>query len=207
MSLSLVDVNINEATVTAVHEFHSIKGYGVDFYVEARSNNGAVFLQIIVYDNEARNYCRYIHEGDHVKVTGNMTVKPYAKKDGTTGCSFVVERPIMFRKIVGWNSEQQLLQRGNQVETPSLEDIVAAENAITATAISADNKSDNNDKLQHKTNETETALQNPHTVTAEQQNKELNEQISRIETKRYPPLRFSSEYRQPTPEDEDDLPF
>ena len=206
--MSEVNVNINEAAVTAVHEFNSFKGYGVDFFIEVHGSNGTVYLQVVVYDDTARRYSSYIHVGDHVSVIGDLKVKSYAKKDRTAGTALIIERPVTFFKIVSGNSEQQLLQDDSQYEALSLEDIIEAENAATAAAISAENKVENNENSQSKTAEAEIALQNPQAETAEQQITEQDEQIPRIETKQYPPLHFLSGYRRPTiVADEDELPF
>ena len=42
MNNSNISLPINKATVTAVHEFNSFKGYGVDFFIEAQTSNGTV---------------------------------------------------------------------------------------------------------------------------------------------------------------------
>lgn len=123
LTMSEVNVNINSAAVTAIHEFNSFMGYGVDFYIEARSSIGTVYLQVVVYDNEARSYCRYIHEGDYVRVTGDLKTDKYKKKDGTEGISLIIERPVSFSKIVGSDSESQLLQQTKEyIETVSSEE-------------------------------------------------------------------------------------
>ena len=205
MSLSFVNINIDEAAVTAVHEFQSNMGFGADFFVKARNSRDEEYFQVVVYDNEARSYCRYIHEGDHVRVTGILTTKPYKKKNGENGLSLILERPTAFRKIASGNSNQQLQQQ--DIESLSLEDIIEAESAMAATAVSAENKVEHNENSQSITTEAETALQNPHAVTADQQTSEQNEHIPRIETKRYPPRQFSSGYRIATLEVEDELPF
>ncbi len=131
--MSQVNVTIEEAAVTAVHEFNSFKGYGADFYVEAQSSNSTVYLQVVVYDDEARSYCRYIHEGDYVRITGDLKTKPYRKKDGTEGLSLIIERPVVFSKIVSGNSKPQLQQQTEKsIETVSSEEQNQDENAVTA---------------------------------------------------------------------------
>ena len=112
-----VYVNINEATVTAVNEFNSFKGYGVDFFIEVKGSNGTVYLQVVLYDNIARRNYGYIHAGDHVKVTGDLKVKPYEKKDGTAGTALIIERPISFSKIVSGYSEPQLQPDNTVINT------------------------------------------------------------------------------------------
>lgn len=207
MDMENVMVTIKDAAVTAVREFRSFKGYGVDFYIEAMSGNSPLYFQVVFYDDIARSYCRNIHEGDHVKVTGSFRDKIYRKNDGTDGHSLLMERPKVFAKTAGGNSEQQLPQQDNQHEAQSSEDIIEAENAATAAAISAENVAENNENSQCITEKAETALQDPHAVTAEQQTAEQNEQKPQTETKRYPPLCFCTGSRLPTPEDEDELPF
>ncbi len=118
--MATVDVNINEAAVTAVHEFKSYMGYGVDFYIETQSSDCTLYLQVVVYDEEARKKHSYIHEGDYIKVTGALKDKPYQKKDGTAGHSLLIEKPVIFDKIVGRNCEQQSQQNhsdGNSADT------------------------------------------------------------------------------------------
>lgn len=105
--MSKVNINVQEAVVTAINKFSSYKGFGADFFVGAQSCNGTVYLQVTLYDSEARRNCDYIHEGDKVRITGDMKVKPYIKKDGTAGCSLIVERPIVFSKIISGNCDQQ----------------------------------------------------------------------------------------------------
>ncbi len=108
MDMDNVIVTIKDAAVTAVHEFRSFKGYGVDFYIEAMSGNSPVYFQVVFYDDIARSYCRNIHEGDHVKVTGSFRDKIYRKKDGTDGHISLMERPKVFAKTACSNSEQQV---------------------------------------------------------------------------------------------------
>jgi len=138
--MSNVNIYINEAAVTAIHEFNSFKGYGVDYFVEAQSCNGTVYLQVVAYDNEARSYCQYIHEGDYVRVTGDLKVKVYKKKDGTDGTALIIEKPIVFSKIISGNSSQQLLQNNEENRKKESEDNRQNPNAVTATAVPAENK-------------------------------------------------------------------
>lgn len=106
--MSQVNVNIDKATVTAIHRFRSFRGEGIDFYVEAKSSNCTVYLQIVLYDGDARSaLVNSIHEGDNVRVTGDLKVKSYLKLDGTPACSLIIERPVVFTKIVTGNSGQQ----------------------------------------------------------------------------------------------------
>lgn len=106
--MSEVNVNINKAAVTAVHEFNSFKGYGVDFFIEVKSSNGTVYLQVVLYDDIACSFSGNIRVGDHVRVTGDLKVKPYEKKDGTAGTALIIERPVSFSKVVSGYSEPQL---------------------------------------------------------------------------------------------------
>lgn len=97
--------------------------------IEAQSSNGTVYLQVVVYDEEARNDCRVIHEGDTVKVTGVLSVKPYQKKDGTVGTAVTIERPTLFVKIASNNCHPQLLQQTEEtINNESSDD----KNAVTA---------------------------------------------------------------------------
>ena len=106
--MSKVNVNIDEAIVTAVHKFRSSKGEGIDFYVEAKSSNCTVYLQIVLYDEEARSrMVNSIQKGDSVRVTGQLKLKSYQKSDATAGCSLVIERPEVFSIIAGRKNEQQ----------------------------------------------------------------------------------------------------
>ena len=135
--MSNVNININEAAVTAVKEFRSSLGYGVDFYIEACSSNGTVYLQVVAYDEEARSYSRAIHQGDCVRVTGDLKVKVYPKKDGTAGCSLLIERPKVFTRITCSNSEQTLRDTSdNSDNAREISDAVTA-SAETASAVPA----------------------------------------------------------------------
>lgn len=209
MSLSFANINIDEAAVTAVNEFNSKIGYGVDFYVKARNSRDVEYFQVVVYDDEARSYCRHIHEGDHVRVTGIMTTKPYKKKNGENGLQLIIERPLDFRKYSSGNSEQQLLQKDYQFEAPSLKDIIDAENAVSASAITAGNDTNRNEDSRCVSTEAVTAVQNPHEETAQQHTETQDRQIPQKEKKQYPPLHFipGLTYRPPTPEEEAELPF
>ncbi len=130
------NIHLPEAVVTVVCEFRSNLGYGARFNVEASSGTGSVFFEVVTYDNEARGYCKYIHEGDSVEVTGFLKAKPYRKKDGTTGISLVIERPESFRKVASSNSNSQLTQDSSDSETknPSqeIEEVTASEGTATA---------------------------------------------------------------------------
>ena len=130
-----VNININEAAVTAVHEFRSVRGYGVDFYIEAQSSDCTVYLQVVTYDNEARSYCQYIHEGDYVRVTGDLKVKVYKKKDGTEGTALIIERPVSFSKLVRDNSKPQLL---HGTPDSKIQKSIQTTTAVTAKAVPAD---------------------------------------------------------------------
>ena len=130
MNNSNISLPINKATVTAVHEFKSFKGYGVDFFIEAQTSNGTVYLQVVTYDDMARSYCQYIHAGDEVQITGALKVKTYQKKDGTAGTALVIERPVSFSKIVSSNSSTQSPQTSTDESKISSQ----ATNAVPATA-------------------------------------------------------------------------
>ena len=112
--MSSVNININEAAVTAVREFNSFKGYGLDIFIEAQSSDCTLYLQVTLYDNEARRNSPYVRVGDHVKVAGTLKYKPYTKKDGTAGHSLLIERPVTFTKTGSGNSET-LSQQNNIV--------------------------------------------------------------------------------------------
>lgn len=127
--MSNINVSIIEAVVTAVHEFNCLKGYGVDYFVEVQSSNSTVYLQIVVYDNDARSYCQYIHEGDSINVTGDLKVKVYKKKDGTDGIALIIERPVSFSKIDHSKDKPQSLQDLYNSKTLN---IVQATDAVTA---------------------------------------------------------------------------
>ena len=132
--MSTVNVNINEAAVTAVKKFTTFKGVGADFYIEARSNDCTVYLQVVLYDTEATRALSSICEGDVVTVTGVLKDKPYNKRDGTAGHSLLIERPVVFMKLIRRNSESQLLQQGDEtINTTSSDDEYGQEvNAVTA---------------------------------------------------------------------------
>ena len=224
-TMSEVNININSAAVTAIHEFKSFKGYGVDFYIEAQSSNGTVYFQVVLYDDTACNYCRYIHEGDYVRVTGDLKTKPYRKKDGTEGLSLIIERPVVFSKIAGCNRIEQLQQNAAKcIETASSEEQSQDKNAVPADDASYyDRFKDYSDvdpfeyepeelekiikhieeyKKQANTVtipvEADTALQELKTETASQYKPESSHCEDTSGRTQYPPA---------TPEDEDVLPF
>ncbi len=203
MNLSMVNIIINEAAVTAVNEFKSFKGYGVDFFVEASSSNGSVYFQIVVYDDAARSYSRYIHEGDHVKVTGFLKTKPYKKKNGCDGLSLIIERPNEFRKISGSNSELQLPQQPTENEPLSLEDIIEMESAVPASAVTADN-TENEEHECFPPKKADTALQELQAETASQNTQSTaNSKLEKftIDGQTY------EAYIDDSSPDENDLPF
>ncbi len=127
-------IHLPEAVVTLVCEFRSKLGYGVRFNVEASSGNGIIYFELVTYDNEARSYCKYIHEGDSVEATGTLKAKPYRKKDGTTGLSLVIERPESIKKVTSSNRNPQLPQdSADNITTNPFQ----GKDAVTASAVSA----------------------------------------------------------------------
>lgn len=171
MNNSNIILPISKATVTAVHEFKSFKGYGVDFYIEAQTSNGTVYLQIVTYDDMARSYCQHIHAGDEVQITGALKVKTYQKKDGTAGTALIIERPTAFAKIASGN-RMQLPQDTTGNETPK-EMNTRTENAVSASAVTADHSADNKDSRLESDN-SEASLYE-------------NEEINRIVRNKLPP--------------------
>lgn len=140
--MGTVDVNINEAAVTAVHEFRSFKGYGVDFFIEVRSSNCTVYLQVVLYDEDARRNRNFILEGDNVKVAGTLKVKTYRKKDGSEGHSLIIERPVLFAKTAGRNSEPQSKHNTPAEDTRQVSSLYQYMNAVTACDKQEDTDSD-----------------------------------------------------------------
>lgn len=157
--MSNVNINIKEAAVTAVNRFTTFKGIGADFYIEARSSNCTVYLQVVLYDTEATRALSSICIGDCVTVAGDLKDKPYPKKDGTEGHSLLVERPSLFRKIAGGNSEQQLPQQAND-HSASAEYHGEMMNAVTANAESR-NKSEEFDQTEKSDKPAATVIQQP----------------------------------------------
>ncbi len=133
------NIHLPEAVVTEVREFHSQLGYGIDFRVEASSGNGRIYFEVVTYDNEARSYCSYIHEGDSVQVTGYLKAKPYQKKDGTAAISLVIERPDSIRKVFSGNRNPQVPQDSSngRNNNPSREIDAVTATAVTDTAVTA----------------------------------------------------------------------
>lgn len=133
------DIILEEAVVTAIRDFRSHLGFGVDFHVEASSGNGSIYFEVVTYDNEARSYCKYIHEGDCVRVTGVLKVKPYQKKDGTAAISLVIERPDSIRKVFCGNCNPQVPQdsSGGGINNPFDEVDAVTATAVTDSAIPA----------------------------------------------------------------------
>lgn len=102
--MSNVLVDIQSATVTSIREFNTYKGYGVDFYIKAQGTECTVYLQVVLFDREARNQFSFFNEGDTVRVAGILKDRPYLKKDGTPGHSLIIENPGVFHKIITSNN-------------------------------------------------------------------------------------------------------
>ncbi len=92
-------IETKKATVTALHPFKTSQGYGTDVYIEARSDISTVYLQVVVYDDQAETAMRILHVGDAVDVSGVLKHKRFAMKDGNTGFSMIIEKPTLFDKI------------------------------------------------------------------------------------------------------------
>ena len=92
-------IETKKATVTALHPFKTSQGYGTDVYIEARSDISTVYLQVVVYDDQAETAMRTLHVGDAVDVSGVLKHKRFAMKDGNTGFSMIIEKPTLFDKI------------------------------------------------------------------------------------------------------------
>ncbi len=107
--MSKVNVSIDEAAVTRITEFHSHQGYGLDIFIEAKSSTCTVYLQVVLYDDRARDAFNRIHVGDSLKISGPLKVKNYVKSDGTDGWSLVLENPEPFHVIQNRNNKPQLL--------------------------------------------------------------------------------------------------
>lgn len=136
--MSQVEVNINEAKVTAVNAFKSRMGDGIDVYIEAKSSYCTIYLQVVLYDDEARKTNSSIREGDYVRAAGMLKEKTYTKKDGTVGYSLIIEKPTLFSKIVSENCSQQVPhQTSSNVVSPSECDELTTD-AVPESAITAD---------------------------------------------------------------------
>ena len=141
--MSTVNIEIKEAIVTSVREFNTRKGPGLCCNIEASSHIGTVYLEVVLYDGDALRISGLIHEGDIVTVSGYLKDKPYTKRDGTSGNSILIERPTAFAKIASGN-RMQLPQDTTGNETPK-EMNTRTENAVSASAVTADNSADNKD--------------------------------------------------------------
>ena len=112
-------VTINEATITNMHEVHSNQGYGLDIFIRAENDAGTVYLQIVLYDDRARAAYRSVQVGNCIKLSGQLKVKNYSKKDGTTGLSLVVENPSPINIIPHRNNESQRQDQPSSSDTPT----------------------------------------------------------------------------------------
>ena len=179
-----VNVNTKKATVIDVHSFQTRQGYGVDFYVEANSGIGTVYLQIVLYDDRARKATANIQKGDLLDISGCLKHKTYQKKDGSTGSSLVIENPTL------------LLWYPNTADTASQE----LQSDTMQQCICEDT-------VHQSISIAEADQQYPQTGTAQRQTAEENKQIMQSEPKRYPPLQYPLNYRRPTADDVFDMPF
>lgn len=147
--MSHVDVNIKEARVTALNAFKSSMGDGLDVFIEAKCSYCTVYLQVVLYDDEACRMRSSICEGDYVRVTGILKEKTYTKKDGTAGYALIIERPTVFAKKAGSDCSPQVMQKPSTDTTSPSEKPEQATNAETASAVTADeveqDKNDNPD--------------------------------------------------------------
>ena len=179
-----VEVNTKKATVTKVCPFQTRMGPGVNFYVEAKSDIGTVYLQVVLYDERARKALLDIHKDNLLDISGSLKYQMYQKKDGTTGYSLVIENPeqLTVHKNPADTASQELQSNTSQLDYPE-------------------------DAEQQSVETAETDQQDLHAVTAQQQAAEQHEQVQ--QPKRYPPLPRYTEYRPPLPyvEIDDDLPF
>lgn len=208
--MSNINIHIEDGTVTGIREFTSRIGYGADFFVEAKGDKCTVYFQVTVYDDTARSYRSYIHEGDHVIVTGDLKDKVYKKSDGSEGHSLIIERPINLRKIVRGTSGMQVPQNNTEDEDDFLDLIFGEDEAATVSAVTASENGDNltrNEIISAEEN-ADTARQEPQAETAKAESKV--ESVLEIPQKRpstYADPSGRTQYPLATPKDEEDLPF
>ncbi len=105
--MGYVNIDTRKATVTKLHPFRTAKGHGADIYLEAKSDDCTVYLQVVVYDEQADIAMQKLHVEDSVNVAGILKFKKYAMKDGQSGYSMIIEKPTLFDKcIFGGRIEQ-----------------------------------------------------------------------------------------------------
>ena len=83
--------------------FKSDHGEGLDLYVEDREGLNTAYLQVVFYDQKARDMQYEFDIGDSVRGSGKLKVKTYTKRNGSSGFSLVVENPSSFEKVEGAN--------------------------------------------------------------------------------------------------------
>jgi single-stranded DNA-binding protein len=94
-----VKIDTKKATVIKLHPFRTAQGYGADVFIEAKSDISTAYLQIVVYDEQAETAMRILHVDDVVDVSGELKLKKYARKDGSSGFSVIIEKPALFDRI------------------------------------------------------------------------------------------------------------
>lgn len=107
--MGYVNIDTRKATVTKLHPFRTAKGHGVDIYLEAKSDDCTVYLQVVVYDEQADTAMQILHVEDSVNVAGVLKFKKYAMKDGQPGYSMIVDKPTLFDKCTFGGRIEQIV--------------------------------------------------------------------------------------------------
>lgn len=107
--MGYVNIDTRKATVTKIHPFRTAKGHGVDIYLEAKSDDCTVYLQVVVYDEQADTAMQILHVEDTVNVAGVLKFKKYAMKDGQFGYSMIIDKPTLFDKCVFGGRIEQIV--------------------------------------------------------------------------------------------------
>ena len=78
--MGYVNIETRKATETKLHPFRTAQGHGVDIYLEAKSDDCTVYLQVVVYDEQADVAMQILHVEDSVNVAGILKFKKYTMK-------------------------------------------------------------------------------------------------------------------------------
>ncbi len=107
--MGYVSIETRKATVTKLHPFWTAQGQGLDIYLEAKSNDCTVYLQVVVYDEQADIAMQILHVEDSVNVAGVLRFKKYTMEDGQPGYSMFINKPTLFDKCVCGGRIEQIV--------------------------------------------------------------------------------------------------
>ncbi len=87
-------ITVTNAQITNMKIFHARGGYGIDVYLKDDINQGTVYFQTTLYDENASAFQRKFAVGDRIDITGTLKTMVYKKKtDGSETISNVIINP------------------------------------------------------------------------------------------------------------------